>query len=54
MSNVEFYQAWKVGRYVSSICDNDNTTDEFYFVLGSIIKENYPDGYLYILKNFNI
>lgn len=52
MSNVEFYQRWKVGKYLSLVCNHDNNTNMFYFVLGSIIKEHYPDGYLHILKNY--
>lgn len=61
MIELDTYQRYMVGKYVSSFIGNNdkknnenNKTDVFYFVLGSLVKDYYPDCYNYLLINYNM
>lgn len=54
MEQLDTYQKYKVGKYVSSYVnmesgDESDHQNIFYFVVGSIIKDYYPDCYNHLL-----
>lgn len=56
MIELDTYQRYMVGKYISSFVGNNdnNKKDVFYFVLGSLVKDYYPDCYNYLLINYNM
>ena len=51
---LESYQSYRVGKYICSIINNNNNneqTDIFYYIIGDLIKDYYPDCYNQMLIN---